>query len=288
MRILVTGRNGQVGWELTRTLARLGEVVAPDRNELDLAAPKRIDAVLNRLRPDIIVNAAAHTAVDRAESEPDLARSVNGIAPGILAEAARRMDALLVHYSTDYVFDGTKDAPYVENDIPNPLGIYGRTKLEGEQAIQASGCRHLILRTAWVYASRGKNFLLTIRKLARERPEIRVVNDQFGAPTSAPAIAAATATMLESDSRSAHVDYGVYHLTAAGRTSWQGFASLIAASAGPSAAVVIPIPASEYPTPARRPMNSCLDNTKLFKAFGIRMAPWEDEAQRVLAEVAPA
>jgi dTDP-4-dehydrorhamnose reductase len=286
LRILVTGRNGQVGWELTRTLAPLGDIVALDRSELDLAAPERIDPVLNRIRPDIIVNAAAHTAVDRAESEPDLARAVNATAPAILAEAAKRMDALLVHYSTDYVFDGTKDAPYVEDDVPNPLGVYGRSKLEGEQAIQASGCRYLILRTAWVYASRGKNFLLTIRKLARERPELRVVSDQFGAPTSAPAIAAATATLLQAVSRSAHEKYGVYHLTAAGRTSWHAFASLIAASAGTSAAVITPIPASEYPTPARRPMNSCLDNSKLSRTFGIRMASWQDEARRVLAELA--
>lgn len=281
----MTGRNGQVGWELARALAPLGELIALDRSELDLAKPDQIDTVLERIQPEIIVNAAAYTAVDKAESEPELAQTVNARAPGILAAHARQTGALLVHYSTDYVFDGGKVAPYVEDDAPNPLSVYGKTKLEGERAIQASGCRHLILRTAWVYAARGRNFLLTILRLARERPELRVVNDQFGAPTSAAAIAAATATLLASTAGSGSAPSGMFHLTAAGRTSWYDFANLIVAKAGAPAATVQPIPTSDYPTLARRPANSCLDNARIVQVFGIQMAAWQDEANRVLSEV---
>ena len=282
MKILITGRDGQVGWELCRALRPLGEVSAFDRSALDLAQANSIRAVVRAVHPDVIVNAAAYTAVDKAESEPGLARAINAWAPGILAEEAKRCGALLVHYSTDYVFDGRKVGPYVEDDPTNPLSVYGQSKLEGERAIQAVDCRHVILRTAWVYAARGKNFMLTIMRLARERPELRVVNDQFGAPTSAWAIADATAAIVGAVSRGSGAQ-GIFHLTAAGRASWFDFAELIVKASGPPHPIVHPIPASEYPTPAQRPGNSCLDNAKLARVFGITLADWRVEAQRILA-----
>lgn len=288
MRVVITGCRGQVGWELVRALAPLGDITALDRAGLDLADPDDIRTKIRALRPDVIVNAAAYTAVDRAESEPGLAHAVNARAPGVLGEEAARCGALLVHYSTDYVFDGSKPTPYDEDDAPNPLSVYGRSKLEGEHAVQDSGCRHIILRTAWVYAARGKNFLLTILRLAAERPELRVVNDQYGAPTSAPSIAAATATIVHAAVRGNGAT-GVFHLTAAGRTTWHAFAGLIVASMPPPHPAVLAIPSSEYPTAARRPGNSCLDNTRLAQTFGIHMRDWREEAQRVLAELhAPA
>ncbi len=284
MKILVTGCNGQVGWELGRALAPLAQVTSLDRSELDLAKPDAIRTTVRALHPDIIVNAAAYTAVDKAENEPELAQAINAQGPQVLAEEAKRCNALLIHYSTDYVFDGRKTAPYVEDDTTNPLCAYGRSKLDGEQAIQSTGCRHVILRTAWVYAARGKNFMLTIMRLARERPELRVVNDQFGAPTSAPAIADATASIVGAFSRGTGT-HGIFHLTAAGRASWFDFAELIVKASGPPYPVVHPIPASEYPTPAQRPGNSCLDNAKLAHVFGITLADWRIEAQRILAEL---
>ncbi|MBM3344896.1 MAG: dTDP-4-dehydrorhamnose reductase [Betaproteobacteria bacterium] len=284
MRILITGRRGQVGWELARALPSLGEVTALGHDGLDLADAGDIRAKISALRPDVIVNAAAYTAVGRAESEPDLAHAVNARAPGVLAEEAARCDALLVHYSTDYVFDGTKTSPYVEDDAPNPLSVYGRSKLAGERAVQASGCRHIILRTAWVYAARGKNFLLTILRLAAERPELRVVDDQFGAPTSAPSIAGATAAILDAVARGNGAQ-GVFHLAAAGRTTWHGFATLVVGGMPPPRPIVLAIPSSEYPTAARRPGNSCLDTTRLSATFGIRLRDWREEAQRVLTDL---
>jgi dTDP-4-dehydrorhamnose reductase len=268
VKILLTGPTGQVGWELAPKLAHLGEVIAPDRRALDLADAEATRARVRDLRPDVIVNAAAYTAVDRAESEPDLARAINGTAPGVLADEAKRLGALLVHYSTDYVFDGTKEAPYTEDDTPNPLSVYGRSKLEGDRAIQASGCRHLILRTSWVYAGRGQNFLLTMLRLGAGRPELRVVDDQRGAPTWARDIAAATVALL------ADPPNGLFHLTAAGVTTWHGCACEIMRQAG-LMPIVHRLRTDEYPTAARRPANSVLDNRKAQALLG-PLPDWRD------------
>lgn len=280
MNILLTGINGQVGWELRRTLCPLGRVVAVDRKELDLADPDAIHAKVRALSPKLIVNPAAYTAVDRAEHEPDQARAINAIAPGVLAEAAKGCGAILVHYSTDYVFDGSKVGPYVEDDAPNPLNVYGATKLEGEEAIRASGARHLILRTSWVYGTRGHNFLLTMQRLMRERAELKIVDDQVGAPTWSRLIAEATALILAqclSPARGADrpEPWGTYHLTCAGETSWFGFAKAIAELGGYSTRLK-PISTADYPTPARRPANSRLDNSKLARTFGIRLPHWRE------------
>ena len=281
MKILVSGRHGQVGHELIRSLDPLGEVIALDRNAMDLASPDSIRHAISVVKPSVIVNAAAYTAVDRAEVEPALAQAINASGPGMLAEEAKRIGALLLHYSTDYVFDGEKVGAYTELDPTNPLGTYGRTKLEGERQISNSGCRHVILRTSWVYSERGRNFLLTIRRLAAERPELRVVDDQFGAPTSAPAIADATHSIIRQAMQDNGAE-GLFHLTAEGRTSWHEFARIIAARAGSRPPPVIPISSDQYPTSARRPHNSCLDNEKLRRTFGIRMVPWAVEATRIL------
>jgi dTDP-4-dehydrorhamnose reductase len=277
LRILLTGRNGQVGWELQKTLAPLGELTALGRAELDLRDAARIGEAVRAANPDVIVNAAAYTAVDKAESEGDLAFAVNAVAPGILAEEARRSGTLLVHYSTDYVFDGSKPTPYVEDDAPNPLNVYGASKLAGERAIAASGCRHLILRTSWVYGPRGSNFLLTILRVARERPELRVVDDQIGAPTSSRAIARATAQVLRPGA------HGTYHISAAGQVSWCGFARAILARVG-VATPVVPIRSEDYPTAAKRPRNSLLENSRLRADFGVALAPWEAGLEEVMAE----
>jgi dTDP-4-dehydrorhamnose reductase len=292
-RILVTGKNGQVGFELLRSLAGAGQVMAVGRDEMDLSDPDSIRRAVRKFGPDLIVNAAAYTAVDQAESEPELALAINGVAPGILAEEAKRAGAALVHYSTDYVFDGSKVAPYTEEDEPRPLGAYGRTKLAGEHAIHAVDVPHLILRTSWVYGARGKNFLLTILRLAKEREELSIVDDQFGAPTWCRAIAVATAGILE------HLGYGhpafrdtcaaargTYNLTALGHTSWHGFAAAILANAasarqGESAfalarlPVLKPITTAQYPLPAQRPRNSVLANAKVHRAFGLSMPDWK-------------
>ena len=270
MRILLTGRNGQVGWELERTLAPFGDVIAVDRKQLDLADEASIRRATRAAAPDVIVNAAAYTAVDRAESEPALASAVNGMAPGVLADEARRCNALVVHYSTDYVFDGEKSAPYREDDPPSPASVYGRSKLEGERAIQASGCRHLILRTGWVYAARGSNFVRTVLRLARERGELSVVGDQTGSPTSAHELAAATSTLL---AQGPPAD-GIYHLSAAGETSWYDYALAIVALAGLVDTKVRRITTAEYPTAARRPRYSVLSNEKIRDAAGIALADW--------------
>jgi dTDP-4-dehydrorhamnose reductase len=276
LRILLTGRNGQVGWELLKALAPLGEIVAPARAELDLRDAARIREEVRAANPDVIVNAAAYTAVDKAESERDAAFAVNAGAPGVLAEEAKRSGALLVHYSTDYVFDGTKASPYVEEDAPNPINVYGESKLEGERAIAVSGCRYLMLRTSWVYGPRGSNFMLTMLRLAKERPELRVVDDQVGAPTSSLAIARATAQLLRPGA------HGLYHLAAAGQTSWCGFARAILARAG-IATPVTAIRTEDYPTPAKRPRNSRLDCSRLRADFGVTLAPWDEALAETMA-----
>lgn len=294
-RILLTGKSGQVGWELQRTLSTLGQVTAVGSGELNLTDAQGIRDLLRRLQPDVIVNAAAYTAVDKAESEPDLAMAVNATAPGIMAEEAKRLGALLVHYSTDYVFDGGKSEPCVESDPTGPLNVYGAGKLAGEQAIAQSGANHLILRTSWVYGARGKNFLLTMRRLGLERDELGVVNDQFGAPTWSRAIAECTAQMLaQLTAPSADADLpaklsGIYHLTAQGRTTWHGFVEEAIAQGlladRDKQPVIKPIETSAYPTPAKRPVNSLMSNDKLFEHFGLRLPPWQQSLALVLDEL---
>lgn len=290
-RLLVLGRTGQVGFELERALAPLGEVVALDRERADLARPETLRALVRELSPRAIVNAAAYTAVDKAEQEEALALRVNGEAPGVLAEEASRSGALLVHYSTDYVFDGTKTGAYVESDATAPLNAYGRTKLAGERAIQAAGGAHLIFRTSWVYGARGHNFYLTMRRLLRERSEVRVVADQVGAPTWSRTIAEATAQALAQllapgAEPAAQAASGIYHLAAAGETSWCGFAAAILALHPPPEGAVpprlVPIPTRDYPTPARRPLNSRLDCGKLRARFGVALPGWQDALAQVV------
>lgn len=288
--ILVTGVNGQVGFELLRSLQGLGRVVACDRSMLDLSDLDRVRSVVRELKPSIIVNPAAYTAVDKAETDVDAARRLNAEVPRAFAEEAARLGAALVHYSTDYVFDGTKEGAYVETDATNPQNVYGLTKLEGEQAIAATGCAHVILRTSWVYGRRGKNFLLTMLKLGSERPELRVVADQVGAPTWSKTIATATAHIAAQALAADDADWwaqrsGVYHFTSAGATSWHGFAEAIFAQAmGERAPRVLPIPASDYPVPAKRPSNSRLSHDKLTEAFGLRLPDWADALKLCLSE----
>ena len=281
MRILLTGKGGQLGAELARALAPLGEVVALGRAELDLRDPGSVRGTVRGAKPALIVNAAAYTAVDRAESERDAAFAVNAAAVGVLAAEAKTLGALLVHFSTDYVFDGEKPAPYTEDDPPRPLGVYGASKLAGERAIAESGCRHLVFRTSWVYSPRGRNFLRAILAAAREGRELRVVDDQRGAPTPAHAIAEAVARAL-ADARLADKS-GLYHLSMAGATTWHGFAAAILEAAGLKAPIAA-IRSEDYPAQARRPKNSLLDNAKLRRAFGIALPDWREG----LAAVMPA
>ncbi|MFD2366795.1 dTDP-4-dehydrorhamnose reductase [Pseudoduganella sp. GCM10020061] len=264
MRILLTGCSGQVGYELERSLQALGEVVAVDRGRMDLSDLVQVREVVRAVRPDLIVNPAAYSAVDKAESEPELARRINALAPGVMAEEARRLGAAMVQYSTDYVFDGTKQGPYLETDPANPLNVYGRTKLEGEQLVAAAGIDHLILRTSWVYGLRGKNFLLTMLRLAKERGELRVVSDQHGAPTWSRTIADTTAVLLAQARAEGWWQRhgGTYHLTARGETTWYGFAQAIMEMAGLESPV-LPIPGADYPAAARRPANSLMNADKL-------------------------
>lgn len=285
MKILLTGRNGQVGWELQKTLALLGEVTALGRAELDLRDAARVGEAVRAAKPDVIVNAAAYTAVDKAESERDLAFAVNAVAPGVLAEEAKRSGALLVHYSTDYVFDGSKGSPYTETDPTCPINAYGESKHAGEMAIRSSGCRFLILRTSWVYAKRGQNFLLTILRKARTTRELRVVTDQIGAPTSAELVARATAAAVARTVEAQELS-GLYHVTARGETSWHGFAQAIVSAAGIDADV-IPIKASEYPSAARRPAYSLLDSTRFAHAFGFDLPAWSADLSDVLRRLPP-
>jgi dTDP-4-dehydrorhamnose reductase len=292
VNILLLGKNGQIGFELQRTLAPLGNITALGRAELDLTNQAAIRSTVRRISPDLIINAAAYTAVDKAEAEPELAMAINGVAPCILAEEAASLKAALVHYSTDYVFDGSKDSPYTEQDTPNPLSIYGQTKLAGEEAVRRSGCYHLILRTAWVYGLRGHNFLLTIRRLAAERDQLSIVDDQYGAPTWCRTIAETTAAILKQQPLQGAS--GTYHLTAAGSTTWYGFARAIIfgpnvdqAASGPPIGTLqrptlLPIKTAAYPTAARRPANSRLDCSKLEKAFKLTLPPWQTELTRAL------
>lgn len=280
MRILLTGRNGQVGWELERALPALGEVIATDRSTLDLADADAIRRAVREAKPQVIVNAAAYTAVDRAELESNLAMKVNAQAPGVLAEEARRLSALLVHYSTDYVFDGSKGSPYVEDDATNPLSVYGKTKLAGELAVRSAGARYLILRTSWVYADRGKNFLLTMLQRASTGMPLRVVDDQIGAPTCAADVAAITVLGL----RRPQTPEGTYHATAAGETTWCGFAKEIMRLARTGAGVQA-IATADYPTAAKRPSYSVLDSSLLPHVAGVNpIGHWQERLGALMAK----
>ena len=295
MKILLLGKNGQVGWELQRSLAPLGELVAPGRDDPDLCGDlSNLDGLartVQTVRPDVIVNAAAHTAVDRAESEPELAHVLNALAPGVLAQEAAKLGAWLVHYSTDYVFDGGGSRPWTETDTPAPLSVYGRTKLEGERLIQAACPLHLIFRTSWVYAARGGNFAKTMLRLAQERERLTVINDQFGAPTGAELIADISAHALRQCLRQPR-DGGLYHLAASGETSWHGYAShvlalakLIDSAIKIKATEVTPVPTSAFPTAARRPLNSRLATSKLQSSFALALPKWEQGVARMVGEL---
>jgi dTDP-4-dehydrorhamnose reductase len=283
VRVLLTGANGQVGWELRRSLSSIGDVVATDRPACDLSRPQDLCDIIRNTKPAIIVNAAAYTAVDKAEKEEELATLVNGTAVGVMAEEARRLGALFIHYSTDYVFDGTKDSPYTEDDPPNPINAYGRSKLAGERLIGQSASDYLILRACWVFAARGHNFLLTILRLARERSELSIVADQIGAPTWARHIADATAVILQRACRErAEADFasGILNVAATGETSWCGFAQTIVDQAMTRGLLrnrpkVRPIASTDYPLPAARPKNSCFAVERLRKRFGITLAEWQ-------------
>lgn len=294
-KILLTGKHGQLGSELQRSLMRLGEVVALARSDLDLANASSIREVVQTVRPNLIVNAAAYTAVDRAEEEPDLANKINGVAPGILAEEAKRLGASVVHYSTDYVFDGAKSSPYTEEDPPSPLNVYGRTKLAGELTIEDAGVPHLILRTSWVYSERGNNFLWTILRLARERQQLKVVDDQIGTPNWSRMVAQVTAQILAQCCSRTSTRTGfaksdsIYHLSAIGQTSWHGFARAIVeeslAPRGLEMPQIIPISSTEYPTAARRPENSVLANARIVDAFGVSIPHWRTDLRRCIQEM---
>ena len=304
--ILLVGKNGQVGSELHRLLPGLGEVVAPDRHQLDLLNPDSIRGVVREIRPHLIVNAAAYTAVDAAETDEAAAHAVNAEAPSLLAEEAKRLGAALVHYSTDYIFDGSKTSPYDEADPANPLNVYGRTKLAGEEAVRRSGALHLIFRTSWVYATRGRNFLLTILRLATEREELKIVCDQIGSPTCASQIAAATNKILAGIYQGHADEYtfakvaGTYHMTAAGQTTWYDFAKAILEQATTAtgqmswfaaatkchpliARRVLPITSDEYRSPTRRPAYSVLSNSHLARTFGFALPAWPAQLQQCFA-----
>jgi dTDP-4-dehydrorhamnose reductase len=296
MKILLLGKNGQVGWELQRALTPLGDLVACDFDSpaplrADFSQPESLPALVQSVRPDVIVNAAAHTAVDKAETEPDLARALNAGSPAVLAREAAAYGALLVHYSTDYVFDGSGSLPRDESAPTGPLSVYGHTKLEAEQAIAASGCRHLILRASWIYAARGGNFARTMLRLAAERDQLKVIDDQIGAPTGADLLADITAHTIRAV-QAAPALGGLYHCVAGGETSWHGYARFViewARANGQSIRVapdgVRPIPTADYPTPAARPLNSRLSTHKLQQAFGLRLPDWQTGVERMLAEV---
>ncbi|MDR3003371.1 MAG: dTDP-4-dehydrorhamnose reductase [Acidovorax sp.] len=296
MKILLLGKDGQVGWELQRSLAPLGELVALGRSGApglcgDMADLQGLAQTVRQLRPDVIVNAAAHTAVDRAESEPELARTLNALAPEVLAQEAQALGALLVHYSTDYVFDGSGNAPRAETDAVAPLSVYGSSKLKGEQGIQAAGCSHLIFRTSWVYAARGGNFAKTMLRLAQEREELTVVDDQWGAPTGADLIADVTAHAIRHVLQHSQ-DAGLYHLVAQGATNWHAYAGYVVEQARqmqPTLAIkakeIRPVPSSAFPTPAQRPQNSRLDAHKLQKTFSLQLPAWQQGVNRMLHEI---
>ena len=295
MKILLLGKNGQLGWELQRSLAPLGEVIALDRHSQDFCGDltnlQGLAATVQAVRPDVIVNAAAHTAVDKAESEPELAHTINALAPGVLAQEAQKLGAWLVHYSTDYVFDGSGSRPWVETDTPAPLNVYGQTKLEGERLIAAHCQRHLILRTSWVYAARGGNFAKTMLRLAQERERLTVIDDQFGAPTGADLLADVTAHAIRQVAHRPQ-DAGLYHLAASGETTWNGYAKHVVAQAQRAqpaikilAREIIKVPTSDFPTLAQRPHNSRLDSSRLQSAFDIKLPDWRQGVDRMLVEV---
>lgn len=295
MKILLLGKNGQLGWELQRSLAPLGDVIALDRHSQDhcgdLANLDGLAQTVRALRPDVIVNAAAHTAVDKAESEPELARTLNALASGVLAQEASKLGAWLVHYSTDYVFDGSGSRPWTESDVPAPLSVYGRTKLEGEQLIARHCQRHLILRTSWVYAARGGNFAKTMLRLAQERERLTVIDDQFGAPTGAELLADVTAHAI-CQLLQRPQDAGLYHLAASGETTWNGYAKHVITQAQRTqealkiiANEIASVPTSAFPTPAKRPHNSRLDCARLQAVFGLTLPAWQQGVDRMLAEI---
>jgi dTDP-4-dehydrorhamnose reductase len=291
VKLLITGANGQIGWELRRSLVSLGEAVAMDRNACDLSRPQDLPRIIREIAPDVIVNAAAYTGVDKAEEEESLAMVINGVAVGVIADEARKLGALLIHYSTDYVFDGTKDIPYVEDDPPHPINAYGRSKLAGERAIERCGGNYLIMRTSWVYAARGHNFLRTVLRLACERDELRIVADQWGAPTWAHEIANATASIVRQACRERERgDFapGILNLTAAGATSWFGFAEAILDQAerhlGVRGNKVRPISSLDYPGPAARPKNCRLAGDRVRARFKITMADWKHALTRCMQD----
>ena len=295
MNILLFGKRGQVGWELQRSLSVLGDVTALDFDSTehcgDFSNPAGVAETVRALRPDVIVNAAAHTAVDKAESEPDLARTLNATTPGAIAEEAAKLGSWLVHYSTDYVFDGSGSRPWLETDTPAPLSVYGRTKLEGEQLIAEACSRHLILRTSWVYAARGSNFAKTMLRLAQERERLTVIDDQWGAPTGADLLADVTAHAIRHLHKRPE-DAGLYPCVAAGETTWNAYAKYVLACAqvsNPAIAIkakeVAPVPTSDFPTPAVRPHNSRLNTGKLQATFGLGMPHWQAGVARMLAEI---
>ncbi len=297
MKILLLGKNGQVGWELQRSLAPLGELLALDRYSTpycgDLSKPEQLAQTVLAYKPDFIVNAAAHTEVDKAESEPELARTLNTEGPAALAKVASQLGAWLVHYSTDYVFDGSGTHARQEGEGTGPLSVYGQTKLDGEKAIVASGCKYLIFRTSWVYAARGGNFAKTMLRLAQERDKLSVINDQHGAPTGADLIADVTAHAIRRVLNTQKISFsGVYHLVASGETTWHGFASHVIEKAesmkpelGWKVADIAPVPTSAFPTPAVRPLNSRLCTAKLQQAFGLVLPPWQQGVDRMLTEI---
>lgn len=294
MKLLITGKNGQVGFELTRALAVLGEVIAVNRQTCDMSDADSIRAVVQQIKPDVIVNAAAYTAVDKAESDQATAHAVNAVAPGVLGEEAAKLGALVIHYSTDYVFDGTKNGAYTEDDLPNPQSAYGRSKLDGEQALAKANPRHLILRSSWVVGAHGGNFAKTMLRLAAERDRLMVVADQFGAPTSAALLADLTAQLVRQYAREGHESfpYGIYHVVADGETNWCDYARFVisqALAAGKSLKVtpetILPITTAEYPTPAKRPANSRLDTRRFQNAFALRLPPWQESLQHVLQQI---
>ncbi|MDD5384734.1 MAG: dTDP-4-dehydrorhamnose reductase [Gallionella sp.] len=295
MKILLFGKNGQVGWELQRSLAPLGELIALDADSREMCGdftdPDGLIQTIRAVAPDVIVNAAAHTAVDKAESEPEFVRAINALAPAVLAQEARRCNAWLIHYSTDYVFDGSGDRPWRETDATAPLSVYGATKLEGEQLIVQTGCRHLIFRTSWVYGARGGNFAKTMLRLAQERDSLTVIDDQIGAPTGADLLADVTAHAIRAAQQRPELS-GLYHAVAAGETSWHGYASFvldyarragIPLKAAPDA--ILPVPSSAFPTPSKRPHNSRLDTAKLHRTFDLSLPMWQTGVARMLAEV---
>jgi dTDP-4-dehydrorhamnose reductase len=295
VKILLFGKGGQVGWELQRSLAPLGEVVAVDFDSTDFCGDftnlAGLAETIRQVKPSIIVNAAAHTAVDKAESEPDLARTINALAPGVMAAEAQKLGAWLVHYSTDYVFDGSGSQAWKETDTPAPLSVYGQTKLEGEQAVAANCAKHLIFRTSWVYAARGGNFAKTMLRLAKERDSLSVIDDQIGAPTGADLLADITALALQRVQAQPDLA-GLYHLVASGATSWHGYATLVieqARNAGADVKVaqnaINKIATQAYPTPATRPLNSKLDTSKLQTAFNLHLPPWQQGVARMLTEI---